>query len=396
VCFAQEYNQKEIIMIKDEILSGESLLKHVQVLADDIGPRPAGHPQEEQARHYVRGKLETFGIQDVETIQFDTIDSWGYGLISSVSAGLIGNLVGNRLIGGGLALLGLREHLATLTAQNSILAPLFPKREGGTVIAKIAPVGEVKHKIVLMGHVDSNKHRKSFSPTGKKLLLPSSTLMTAGLSLNLWALLTGQQSFRRWAGGLLGFALWRLIEDERADYIDGANDNASAVACVLGLGEYFSKMPLQNTEVWLAFTGSEEVGLNGLHALLDKYEEELREAWWIDFEMVGAGDIGFVTRHSGLNYLTPYHPHEEIVAVAQKVADEYPDWHIKGTPMTILEEVLPLRQKGMRALCVVGIGEDGWLVNWHQHSDNSENVRPEPLEKAANFVLAMCHEIDKS
>ena len=44
-------------MTTDESLSGESLLKHVKVLADDIGARPAGHPQEEQARHYVRRKL---------------------------------------------------------------------------------------------------------------------------------------------------------------------------------------------------------------------------------------------------------------------------------------------------------------------------------------------------
>lgn len=381
-------------MMVDEAISGDALFKHVRVLADDIGPRPAGHPQEEQARHYVRGQLERLGITDTETIPFDTIDTWGYGLISSVGAGLLGNIIGNRVIGGGLALLGLREHLATLTAQNNLLSPLFPKRQGGTVIAKIAPKGEIKHKIVLIGHVDSNKHRKSFVAGGKKLLLPSSTLMTAGFSLNLWALLTGKQSLRRVAGGILGFALWRLVEDERDDYIDGANDNASAVACVLGLGEYFAKMPLDNTEIWLAFTGSEEVGLKGLHALLDRYEDELRDAWWIDFEMVGAGDIGYVTRHSSLNYLTAYHPHEEMVAIAQKVAENRPELGVKGTPMTILEEVLPLRQKGMRAMCVVGIGEDGWLVNWHQHDDNSSNISPESLQKAAQFVLAMCHEID--
>lgn len=382
-------------MITNDALTGEALFKHVQVLADDIGPRPAGHPQEEQARHYVRGQLERIGITDVETIPFDTIDTWGYGLISSVGVGLIGNLIGNRIIGGGLALLGLREHFATLTAQDNLLNPLFPKRKGGTVIAKIAPRGDVKHKIVLIGHVDSNKHRKSFVPQGKKLLLPASTAMTAGLSINLWALLTGKQSLRRVAGGLLGFALWRLIQDERDDYIDGANDNASAVACVLGLGEYFAQHPLANTEIWLAFTGSEEVGLKGLHALLDRYEDDLRDAWWIDFEMVGAGDIGYVTRHSSLNYLTAYHPHEEMVAIAQKVAEKHPEWGIKGTPMTILEETLPLRQKGMRAMCVVGIGEDGWLVNWHQRDDHSGNIRPESLQKAAHFVLAMCQEIDR-
>lgn len=382
------------MVTKELSLTSHALFAHVQALADDIGARPAGHPQEEQARAYVRQKLAEYGIQDMETIHFDTVDSWGYGLIGAVTTGLIGNLLGGRLIGGALGLLGLRENLATITAQNKLLAPLFPKRQGGTVVARIAPKGEVKQKIVLIGHLDSNKHRPSFSSLGKRLLLPSSTLMTAGLSLNVWALLTGKQNIRRFSGALLTFALWRLLDDERHEYIPGANDNASAVACVLGLGAYLQENPLENTEVWLAFTGSEEVGLDGLKALLNAHEEDLRDAWWIDFEMVGAGDIAYVTRHSSLNYLTPYHPHEDIIAIAEKVAGDNPQWGINGTDMVMMEEVLPLRQKGMRAMCVVGVGEDGWLVNWHQHSDTSDNIHPPSLEKAANYVLAICHEID--
>lgn len=47
--------------------------------------------------------------------------------------------------------------------------------------------------------------------------------------------------------------------------------------------------PLEHTEVWLAFTGAEEVGSVGMHVLLDRCGEQLRDAYFLDFEMVGRG-----------------------------------------------------------------------------------------------------------
>jgi len=60
-----------------------------------------------------------------------------------------------------------------------------------------------------------------------------------------------------------------------------------------------------------------------------------------------------------------------------------------------VEEVGALRGRGYRGLCLVGVGEDGFLVNWHQTSDVSANIVPATLEQAARFGLAFARTLDE-
>lgn len=50
---------------------------------------------------------------------------------------------------------------------------------------------------------------------------------------------------------------------------------------------------------------------------------------------------------------------------------------------------------GYRGVCLSGFGPDGWLQNWHQTSDNVENLVPAGLEKAARFAWAMMQDLDE-
>ena len=43
-------------------LSAEKLMAHVRRLSDEIGPRPAGHRQEEAARQVIRQALQAAGL----------------------------------------------------------------------------------------------------------------------------------------------------------------------------------------------------------------------------------------------------------------------------------------------------------------------------------------------
>lgn len=136
--------------------------------------------------------------------------------------------------------------------------------------------------------------------------------------------------------------------DGRGPYVDSANDNASAVACALGLAEHLKTEPLEHTEVWLAFTGAEEVGCLGIHALLGAYSETLRDAWFLDFEMVSTDEIAYVT----------------------------------------------LRSRGYRGLCLAGFGDDGWLANWHQTTDDTAHLVSAGLEKATTFAWRMLQALE--
>lgn len=379
-------------------LNGDQLMATVRALADDIGPRPAGHPAEEQARAYLQEQLHAAGINQTERIAFATPDSWSCGTIAPLALSLAGNLVArlNSIAGGAVSLLGAYEFWKMMSARHSEqwLLPLYPQHPGGTLLAKIPPSGEVKQRVVLIGHTDSNKHRPSFAPSMRQFLVAVPTsLLVAAAANGIAALFNWKRPRDLTALYIVGMTAM-LLADDVDEYIDGANDNASAVACTLGMGQHAAANPLQHTEIWLAFTGSEEVGLMGLDALLDAHNDALRDAWFIDFEMVGAGNIHYVTHHSSFTAFTGYTPDAESVAVAEAAARKHPELGVTGRDAVINEEVATLRRRGYRGICLVGLDNDGWLVNWHRHTDTSANIQPEALQTAAHFAWAMIEEID--
>ncbi len=385
-----------------EHLQGDALRQTVRALADDIGPRPAGSPAEERARKFLKAELMRAGITQQERLPFMTVNTWGYGtvvpLLMAFAGGLLahGKTVG-RILSTAVsfrAAYDLWKHLTCNRLEQQLLYPLYPKDSGGTLLARVKPRGEVKHKVVLIGHTDTNKHRPSFSPAMKSSIGMLSLLFFLLPIVQGMASLLGWKWLHGWLQRFIYTAAIALIADELDEYVDGANDNASAVACVLGIGKQASATPLENTEVWLAFTGSEEIGLQGMHVLLDNYGDELRDAYFIDFEIVGKGDIFYVTRHSGFMTGTDYEPDVESLRIAQNVSEQHPHLGVMGRELVVNEEIAALRRRGYRGICLVGLDETGWLPNWHRLTDTSANIDPEPLETAATFAWEMIQVVD--
>ena len=48
-----------------------------------------------------------------------------------------------------------------------------------------------------------------------------------------------------------------------------------------------------------------------MHTLLDQCGEHLRDAWFLDFEMVGRGALVYAAYHGGFSYLSGYTPDAE-------------------------------------------------------------------------------------
>ncbi|CAG0994042.1 MAG: M28 family peptidase [Bacteroidetes bacterium] len=75
-------------------------------------------------------------------------------------------------------------------------------------------------------------------------------------------------------------------------YFPGANDNASGVAMLLNLAEYFSKTPHRYSTVFIAF-GGEEAGLLGSAAFIQQPLIPLNKIkFLINFDITGTGDEG--------------------------------------------------------------------------------------------------------
>ncbi|HEU4327807.1 MAG TPA: M28 family peptidase [Roseiflexaceae bacterium] len=386
-------------------LDAARLLEHVRALADGIGPRPTGHPAEAQARDYIRRTLAEAGIATPEELPFDTWDTWGYPMAAptllSLAACLLGGQRRSAALGTAVALGDLYHLWRTFQTQKQPLAPLFPKRPSGTLLARLPPIGVPKRRVVLAGHTDSNKERPTFGPTLKHGLRTAGTATVVAHMLAALALAwetarpsPGSRRARRASALALAAQAGTLLYDERGPYNPGANDNASAVACLLGLGAQLRRRPMRHTEVWLAFTGSEESNCLGLHTLLDRRGEELREAWFIDFELVGAPEVAFVTEHSSMTYLHTYTPDAQSVDLARQTQQRHPELKVQGRAVVINDEVAALRRRGFRGICLVGLGPDGWLPNWHQPSDTTTHLDPSGLERAARFALGMIETLD--
>ncbi|HSD85560.1 MAG TPA: M28 family peptidase [Anaerolineae bacterium] len=381
------------------LLSGSRLYAHVQRFITNVGPRPAGSPAEAAARRALEEYLHQQAITQTEQLSFSTTNTWGYGTIIPLLMALAGQFlpIRSRPLRATLSLVAAHQFWLTLHGQMrwQLLYRCYPQSQGGALIARIPSKHPSTRTVVLIGHLDSNKHRLTFSPRLKHQLRLSSSSLLLTLLGNALASLDGHTLARTLTAGYLGCGVAVMLADELGPYIEGANDNGSAVACVLGLGEQAVATPLDHTEVWLAFTGSEEVSHDGLNVFLDRYGTQLADAYFIDFEMVGKGTIHFIRRHHGLTYLTHYQPDSESLAIATQVATEHPELAVTEREVVIFEEVATLRRRGFRGLCLVGVEEDGLAANWHQRTDTLDQIDSQALEHAAQFAWHMIQEIDK-
>lgn len=384
-----------------------TLLAHVSALAAEIGPRGTGTPAEAAAADYVAAHLTALGLP-VEKRTFRAVASQNAFPLSIALVALLAVIIYplggalTRWIAAALALLAPFLLWQAIVHSDSLLGPLLPHVTSRNVVTRLEPQGEPRRRAVVLAHLDTNRCRLVWQSSTVRHLetltwLTLAIFILLGL-LYLTGALLGGPAWIWWlsllpAGYQLGslVTLWR---DERTPFSPGAHDNAASVAVALGLAERLAAQPLQNTQVWLAFTGAEETDHAGLKTLLREHDSALREAAFIDMEGVGSGEIVYLTRQ-GL--CLRYRPSPDLLALAEKIAARHPDLNVHAAQMTVEDEVRTLREGGYRAICIAGCDpQTGSLPHWHRADDTADTVSPETMERAVSFVLAMLHELDGS
>lgn len=387
-------------------LQPESLMQSMRAICKDIGPRPPTSAQERAAAAYVTRVLREAGVSCIEEQPFKSPNSFGWSHIPCLTAGLLGTLAGHlggrwgKALGGGLLLGSAGVFARRARVRRDFFHPLIARGVSQNVIAKIPASGLARRTLYLIGHLDSQKQRFQF-PT----FHPAFTRGQASLPLLLGALgglglLVGAARNRtgtpRWLWPLTAAYLWGIggaLYDEAQPHIEGANDNATAVSILLGIAQALQAHPLAHTDVVLLFTGCEEVGCEGMEHYLEQTRPSVDDTFWLDIEMVGTGDLCYITRHS-ITPLIQYTPHPEMLALAKQVVRQHPELGVTGKAMLIVEEVGNLARRGYKAVCVAGYDAHGQLPNWHRLSDNLDNIEPDTLSRAARYVWAVMQAVD--
>lgn len=266
-----------------------------------------------------------------------------------------------------LALFGLSRRLpvrlaalAALELDASGRVPLpIGMGEGANVVCRLPSSGERVRTVVLLAHHDTQRtgwiwdprlHEHGAERRLSKRSIPA-YLTPAGAILAL-----GLRPLALLFAGL-------SVQQALSPHAPGANDNATGVAAVLALLARHAADPVPGTEVVGALVGSEESGMLGARAFLERHAFDRETTLVVCLDTLGCGRPIVL---SGENTLLPQRYAERDLAL---VPDEVERWSIGGWT-----DALQAKLRGLRTVSILSIGPKGLFTHYHHPSDLPEHV----------------------
>jgi hypothetical protein len=399
------------VNITDPAHFAQRALSHAQVLAKN--GRGSATAAEKEAGDYVQEQLMSLGVRDIQIQPFYGERSlWlfialvlGLALVGHAAYWLLRKPIGNlpALLITVLAF-GFSGYLiwCRFTLRDYPLRNILPRAPSQNVIAKIPPDGEAQRRLILVAHLDSHRAVLWFATDFLvRMFVPFSIVTLYGIYLAipiyLMAALTHWQVFA-WLGLVLAFfhflGWFSGVTADLGQYSPGANDNASSVGTLLALAERLQQQPLQNTEIWLAFTGCEETSGDGLLALIKEYGALLKDTLFVDLEMVGIGDrISYIREEGNLNRLTIP---QEVEALVKEVGQPF-GLQPASTPLVgASTECSILLKHGFKAVCFIAHWQGSTILpEWHRLTDTPDRLQLTSLERVHAFTWDLLQRFDQ-
>lgn len=383
-------------------------IDHVRVLCAEIGPRGPTTDGEARAAAYAAAKLEEVGAKGVSVETFRSVPSLWWAL--EIASALVLASTGVFYFGGGrgwgwpvlLVIAALYIVVAELGFWKLSVSNFLPKRFSQNVFGKIPPKKQSLRKLVVIGHLDTNRTPILFHRRFVRFLPAILVLVIVCEILKVPVFIIGA------VGGIYPLSLFVVLVldipiaalliimihgDLFSPFTEGANDNATAAAVVLSLAEQFASDPLDHTEFWALCTGCEEATLTGIRAFLDRHNDELRDADFIDLECLGIGELAYIM-YEGM--LKKYHSNAGLVRAASEAAEVIGRPGITARPLKSgYTETAIVAKRGFRGITIIAMPEGSDDVpHWHQVSDRIHNIDPKNLETAMEFVTAIARDLD--
>jgi hypothetical protein len=382
---------------------GPRLKEFITQICEDIGPRIGTSKEERLAGAKIEEEYKRF-CDSTFTEEFSChpaafLDSVRV-LVAVYVVGLLFYTIAPILtaIFGSLALIIFAAEMMYL---KEVVDPLFPKRTGFNVYGKVLPKESTKQIVLVSGHHDSAYEFPIHERLGS--MFPTFILLSIGLGLVTIIISILRQLLILFFPSLLSFIDWIIIVPvvsaipmltsafrlRSNKVVLGANDNLSAVAVTLGVGEWLQNNPLEHTEVWLVSFACEE-NMRGSKRFAARHKDELQGAYLLNFDSVGAGDLYVLTAEP--MYTTKLTPElcDKVVAAAREDGIEVS----VGVPSFGGTDASNFIKAGLYATSVVGISADGFIENWHSLNDTPEAIDDEVLVSAVRLAIAFLKRID--
>jgi hypothetical protein len=384
-----------------------TILEHIRYLSETIGPRGSTTRKEKEAAHYAQTVLENLGLRPQMQSFRSARSAWypfalfSFLILVAEAIFWIDKSLGPK-IAFGVALFALGSIVLELSFRKNPFRWVLPTGDSQNVIAKIQPTGEVRQRVILLGHLDTHRTPFIFSTDARTRVFQKLVTLGFGSSVILlilfgWGIFGGGITLRLVSipFALVLAAIFLItLQADRTPYSPGANDNASGAATVMNLAEELVDHPLEHIEVWAALTGCEEVQCYGAEALARTFRKELSDCIWIVLDGI-ASKKGVPVYLEAETFLFPSKSDPDLLKLASAVAAEHPEWRMgKKTFSGAYTEGAIGSKYGFRTLTFMSFPPDGSLAEWHRPTDTVENLDVNVAQRVRDFVLKLLKKLD--
>ncbi len=274
------------------------MVKKITDICEKIGPRAPGSSAELEAQKSMGEDLKQWADK-VELEDFTVHRQAFMGFIPFTVAMAIlatGFFFFYPLISFILTILGFIPLVLEFVMYKQFIDPLFFSHPSHNLIATRSPKGEVKKRIILIAHADSQYEwilNYKLGGTGMKLFLIPAVVglvvcciasLIKGIVVDFKAIETESVTTFFFIVGIvlcifiipyIGFLFFQSYTKS----VPGANDNLSGCLSCMSVLKLLdeSGIRFENTEVRVILSGSEEAGLRGAKAYAEAHKHELRE-----------------------------------------------------------------------------------------------------------------------
>ena len=348
--------------------------------------RESASPGERRAAEWIADELRAAGVDArVEEERAHGTFWWPIGMLSALAA--VGGVLRSRLLGA-IAFAGLWEELQI---RSRVTRRLLPKRPTYNVVGYAGdPNGDVT--VVVSSHHDAPHSSVLMDPAPTRALLErhpwiSDRLRTwprvmAPLLLGPALVVLGA---RRSGTLLSGLSVAAMVDMGVRPVVPGANDNASAVATVVGVARALAEKPVDGVRVILLSTGSEESLEEGMWAFVRSHEHELPRGRtsYLVVEMVGSPRI-VIPEGEGFVYEHAYD--EGLKDLLGEAAAQAGIEAIRGMGVAFSSDASVPIQRG-EPVAVLGSYDHLKLpVAYHWPDDTPDKLDYEAIEKAVRII----------
>lgn len=287
---------QKIINKKDS--AADYMIREITHVIKSCGKRDPGSEGEKKSCEYMAKVLEKkCGCEDVKiegyTVAPRAFYGWIYFTITFVLLAIAAYFF-IPVVSIPLILLGFAIVLIQFGFYKKLLDPLFKKKTSHNVTAIKKCKGEVKRRIIFNGHPDATWEWPVNYALGGVGFEGHAIIVVVGalfyLALAVIKVVQGSLGFampemdlltKIGLGGLVfvpfAIGLYFMVNYRRV--VDGANDNLTG--CYMGIAvlKYLKDegIELENTEVGVILTGSEEIGLRGAKAWAEAHKDEFKD-----------------------------------------------------------------------------------------------------------------------